>query len=261
MVIGDPINQSKSPLIHNAGYRALGFDGEYVYLAAHVRASDLKEFVGGVRAMHIRGVSVTIPHKQTIGQYLDEIDETARQIGAINTVVNNNGVLRGYNSDWQGVVGPIEKHTVIKGKKAVVLGAGGAARAAIYGLVTRGAMVTIMNRTHAKAEALAREFGVDIAELSEKEILKSADIIVQTTSVGMSPHEDESLVPMNCLGAHQIVLDAVYKPLETKLLCDAKQMGATTINGLEMLLGQAYYQFELYTGHAAPTDAMRQALA
>lgn len=259
MVIGDPVEHSLSPLIHNAGYRAAGIDDQFVYVACAVNPGNIPMLACGVRALGIRGVSCTMPHKEAIMSHLDSIDEVAQTIGAVNTVVQENGKLVGYNTDWLGVVRPLQAITDLHGKRAAVLGAGGAAKAMVYGLLREGATVTICNRTETKAMALAEQFGCKAASLESPDITQ-ADIICNATSVGMGRSEGQSPVDSSLLAPHQIVLDAIYVPMQTKLLQDAAACGARCVPGTEMLLHQAAAQFELYTGHTAPLDAMRQAL-
>jgi shikimate dehydrogenase len=172
MVIGDPIAHSLSPQLHNAGYQALGIDDKFVYIAAQVKVNHIEDFIKGIRAMNIRGVSCTMPHKLAVMKYLDVIDETAKTIGAVNTIVNQEGILTGYNTDWLGAVTPLEKLTSLKNKEVAVLGAGGAARAIIFGLTKKGAKVTIFNRTREKAEEIAKEFDTRVALLTDKKNAK-----------------------------------------------------------------------------------------
>ncbi len=258
LVIGDPIDHSLSPQIHNAGYEALHIEDQFVYVAANVKIEELKEFIEGVKTMKIRGISCTMPHKQEVMQYIDSIDETAKKIGAVNTIVNNNGMLIGYNTDWLGVVTPLEKRIELKGKKAVVIGAGGATRAIIYGLMKKGTRVTIVNRTEAKAQILADEFDCSASSLSNEVVIREADIIINATPMGMKPHTNKTPINTRLLNAKQIIFDAIYNPLQTKLIREAKKIGAETISGIEMLLYQATAQFELYTGYKAPEEVMKK---
>lgn len=260
MVIGDPIDHSLSPQIHNAGYEALQIQDQFVYVASLVHIEHIADFIQGVRVMGIRGISCTMPHKLAVMEYLDILDETAKRIGAVNTIVNERGTLKGYNTDWLGVVTPLEKLTPLSEKNVAVLGAGGAARGIIYGLTKKGAKVTIYNRTQEKAETLAVEFGCEVALLSDRENLAAADIIINATSVGMKPNEQQTPIETDILHKNQIVFDAIYTPFETKLLNEAKKQGAQTIPGIEMLLYQATAQFELYTGQKAPEEVMRKVL-
>ena len=261
MVIGDPVGHSLSPQIHNAGYEDLGIDADYVYVACNVRIEKIEDFVKGVRALGIRGVNCTIPHKLEVMNYLDEVDEVAKKIGAVNAIMNNNGILKGYNTDWLGVVLPLENITTLKNKNVALIGAGGAARAAAYGLTLKGAKLMVYNRTIEKAEELAREFGGQAQSLTKLDELKRADIIVNTTSVGLHPHEDETPVPSEYITNNHIVFDAVYTSTgETRLIQEAKNQKATTISGKEMLLYQGFESFKLFTGYGAPKEVMRKAL-
>lgn len=256
--IGYPIKTSRSPSIHNAGYKKLGIDDRFIYLRAEVKPKDLKLAMDGARALGIQGISVTMPHKQTIMQYLDKIDKDAKAIGAVNTIVNKNGKLTGFNTDWTGALTALGKKTDLKGKKVAVIGAGGAARAIVYGLLKRGAIVKIFNRSLKKAKNLAQEFNCKYGRLDSLEEATKMDIIINSTSVGMN--EDKSLVDKKLLNKNQIIFDVVYSPKETKLIKDAKKIGAKIIYGHEMLLYQGMDQFELYTGLQAPEEVMKKAL-
>jgi len=260
LTIGDPVEHSLSPTMHNAAYRELGIDDKFVFVAARVKVEHLADFVQAVRVMNILGVSCTLPHKLEVIKYLDWVDPIAEDIGAVNTVVNEGGVLKGYNTDWLGVVAPLEKLTSLERRKVAVIGAGGAARAAVYGLVNRGAIVKVYNRTVAKAESLAREFRCWAGGLEELGEIVDAEIIINTTSVGLSGTKDESLVNPDFIKSHHICFDAVYTPYETKFLRDAKAVGATIIHGTEMLIHQGMVQFKHFTNQNAPEEVMRQAV-
>lgn len=260
MIIGDPVAHSLSPAMHNAGYEALGIEKDFVYVGAKVVPKDLENAVKGFRSLNIRGISVTIPHKTTIMEFLDEIDETAKMIGAVNTIVNEDGMLKGYNTDWLGVVTPIERITSLEGKKVALIGAGGAARSVIYGAASLGAQVTIYNRTLESAKQLGKEFNCGFASLDELATIRDMDIIVNATSVGLHPNEKQSPLPKEFITDRHIVFDAIYSPFETQLLKDAKEQGATVIHGLEMLLYQGMAQFKLFTGSEAQEDVMRKVL-
>lgn len=260
VIIGDPVEHSLSPAMHNAGYEALGIDDQFVFTACRVKAEHVKDVMQAMRAMHIRGISCTIPHKTEVMKYLDEIDPVAKIIGAVNTVVNDGGVLKGYNTDWLGIVTPLEMCTPLKGKTVALIGAGGAARAMAYAVTSKGAKLTIYNRTIETARKLADEFSGKASPIDNNEHIKNADIILNATSVGMHPNTDESPVNSEYISSTHIVFDAVYSPYETKLLKDAKGKGAQIIHGTEMLLYQGIEQFKLYTGHDAPVEAMRNAI-
>ena len=259
MVIGNPIGHSLSPQIHNAGYRALRIDNDFVYVACQVEIDKMADFVNGVRAMGVRGISCTIPHKIEIMKYLDEVDKTAKEIGAVNTVVNENGKLKGYNTDWMGAVCPFKGMTTLKNKKVALIGAGGTARAVAYGMSEKGAKLFIFNRTRDKAESLAAEYGGTPLSLDDLVEIEQMDIIFNTTSIGLQ-NENESPVPKELISARHIVFDAVYRPHETKLLRQAKEQGAQVIYGALMLLHQAAAQFKLYTKREAPMEIMREML-
>lgn len=256
--IGYPLKNSKSPAIHNAGYRALGLQAEYAFLPAQVRPENLEKTINGLKDLGIRGVSVTMPYKEEVMKYLDEIDSVALKIGAVNTIVNRNGKLTGYNTDWKGALVALEKKTKVDGKKVAVIGAGGAARAIVYALVKNGAEVKIFNRSVDKAEELAHEFGCEFGDLDSLSEVVSSDIIINTTSVGMN--EDLSLVDESFLNKRQIVFDIVYTPKETRLIKTAKEKGAQVIYGYEMLLYQGIEQFKMYTEMEAPAEEMEKAL-
>jgi len=190
---------------------------------------------------------------------LDEIDTDAQNIGAVNTVVNTDGRLKGYNTDFLGVVIPLSRRTELRGKQAAVLGAGGAARAAVYGLLKAGMQVTILNRSTARGESLAADLRCNFRPLGAKGLI-DFDIIVNATSVGMAPASAESPVPAACFRPGQVVLDVVYTPYHTRFLRDAAAKGAEVVHGIEMLVAQGAAQFELYTGFEAPLAEMEQAL-
>lgn len=260
MVIGDPIGHSLSPQLHNAGYKELKIDSEYIFVASNVKVEHVEDFIKGVRAMNIRGVSCTLPHKIEVMKYLNEIDEIAEKIGAVNTIVNEDGILKGYNTDWLGIVKPLEKLTNLKDKKIALLGAGGAARAVAYGVISTGGKLAVFNRTLDKAEELVADFGGEAFSLDEIEQVKNMDIIINATSIGMHPNEDETPLSKDLITDKHIVFDAVYTPLKTRLLQEAQEQGAQIIHGIEMLLEQGFAQFKLYTSHDASEDVMREVL-
>jgi len=191
-LIGDPVEHSLSPLIHNAGYQALGINYAYVSF----RVSDIKRAIEGIRGLGIRGASVTIPHKIKALKYLDKIDPPAEKIGAINTIVNDDGVLTGYNTDGDGALQALEEVATLKGKKVVLIGGGGAALAIACGLKAKGVKVVVLNRTEEKAGKLAEKVNAEgsggLNKLSE---ISSADILINATSVGMWPKTGQSIIP------------------------------------------------------------------
>lgn len=260
MVVGDPVGHSLGPQMYNEAYKELRIESEFVYVGCTVKVEDIPDFIKGIRAMGIRGISCTVPHKMAVIPYLDVIDPIAEKIGAVNTIVNDNGTLRGYNTDWLGVVTPLEKITSLENKRVALLGAGGAARAVAYGVTQLGANLTIFNRTVEKAKVIAEDFGADAAPFESLEKIRDMDIIFNATSVGLHPNEKETPLPKEFIARHHIVFDAVYVPYETRLLKEAKEQGATVIHGTEMLLYQGMEQFKLYTGHNAPEEVLRKVL-
>ena len=257
MIIGDPVEHSLSPQMHNEGYKAIQIDDQFVYVAAQVTGEKLNDAMYGIRSMNIKGITITHPHKITVMQYLDEIDDIAKKIGAVNTIVNNQSKLTGSNTDWIGVVKAIEKTTSLKSASVAIIGAGGAARAAVYGITLKEAKVKIFNRTLQKAATLAKDFSCEFRSLEDINEIKNMDIIINLTPVTM---DGMSLVDKQLITNKHIVFDAVYSPFETKLLHDAKEKGATIIHGTEWLLYQGLAQFEMYTGRKAPTEAMRKVI-
>ena len=261
IIVGDPVSHSLSPAMHNAAYEKLAIDDQFVYLGANLKVNNLKEVILAMRVMeNFHGLTCTIPHKVEVLKYLDWVDEKAKKIGAVNTVVKKNGLLCGYNTDWLGAVIPLEKVTSLKGKKVLVLGAGGAARAIVYGLKEKEALVFILNRTLEKAKNLAKEFKAKVLNFNHQKEVSNFDIIINATSVGMEPLVNETPINPYFLKKNQIVFDVVYNPKETKLLKEAKKKGAKIIYGLEMLLYQGVAQFEIYTGLKAPVEVMREIL-
>lgn len=256
-IIGNPVEHSLSPIMHNAAYKALNLN--FVYLAFKI--SDVKKALAGLKEIGVKGISVTIPFKQDTMKYLDEIDDTARGIGAVNTIVNKSGRFFGTNTDWVGATKALEETTILKGKKVAVLGAGGASRAVIYGLKQKGAIIHIFNRTQETAEKLKDEFRIAGAHLlNNLNLISEMDIIINTTSVGMAPNIDVSPVPMECIKSNQVVFDIIFAPKDTKLLQYAKEQKAQVVYGYKMLLYQAVPQFELFTGQKAPFNLMEKIL-
>lgn len=256
-VIGNPVKHSRSPQMHNAGYQHLGLN--FVYVAFTV--TNVKTAISGLRAIGVRGIVVTIPHKIAVMQYVDNLDNAAKKIGAVNTIVNDNGKLKATNTDWIGGLETLKKATSIKDKTIAVFGAGGAARALVYGLKLHGAFVHVYNRTMPHAQKLVEDFHLEQAHpLEDKQSLKKTDIIINTTSVGMEPNINQSPIPADFIESHHIVFDIVYTPKETLLLKLAKSKGAKIVFGDDMVLYGAIPQFELFTGVKAPLAAMKQAL-
>lgn len=259
-IIGKPVSHSMSPIMHNAALNELGLDGVYVPFPVE----NVEQAVTGMRGLSIKGLSVTIPHKETVIGFLDEIDSVAKRIGAVNTVVQQEGakgnqILKGYNTDWLGANRALAEKIELKGKKVVLLGAGGSARAIGFGLQEVGAKVMLCSRTEEKGRLLADELGCDWAGLDSLSELEG-DIVVNATSVGMNPNADVSLMTVEQLTKFDVVMDIVYSPLNTKLLKNAEEAGCETVGGLEMLLYQGVAQFELWTNETAPVEVMRNTL-
>ena len=255
-IVLHPAGHTRSPALHNAAFRALGLDA--VYLAFDVVPETLEAAIAGARALGIRQLAVSLPHKQAVMEHLDDVDETARTIGAVNTVTRSgDGRLLGANTDWLGIVRSLEDQQPLSGAHAVVLGAGGTARAAVYGLLARGARVTVLNRTESRAASLAAELGAAASGSLDALAGLEHDVLVNTTSVGLG--DDASPVPAHALRPDSLVLDAVYEPERTRLLRDAEARGAVPISGRWMLIHQAAEQLRLWTGKDAPIDVMFEA--
>ncbi|MDJ0623473.1 MAG: shikimate dehydrogenase [Desulfocapsaceae bacterium] len=258
-ILGNPVHHSLSPVMHNAAFAACDLNS--VYLPFPV--DDLGAALQGLKGLSIKGVSVTIPHKEQVIPHLDHVDPVAARIRAVNTIrCERNGdniMLSGFNTDWQGAIRPLQEKAELAGAEAVILGAGGSARAVGFGLLEAGATITLCSRTESRGRQLADEFGCSWQSLQDFSALK-AKILVNTTSVGMAPQQDLSPVVQEALHHYEVVMDIVYAPLKTKLLSDAEEQGCFTINGLEMLLYQGAAQFEIWTGREAPVEVMRQAL-
>ena len=257
-VIGYPIEHSLSPIMHNAAFETLGMD--CVYEAFAVKGEHLADALTGARYLGFGGLNVTTPHKEAVIK-LVKPDPAAAEIGAANTIDFRR--MRAFNTDAPAAIDALRAHGVdVRKKNALVLGAGGAARAVVYGLLKHGASVTIANRTPAKAADLAAYmraigdvFGTSLADLPEK--VRLAEIIVNTTTVGMG-REERPLITRDMLDRSQVVFDLVYRPLETPLLKEAKAAGAKRIDGIAMLARQGALSFEIWTGVKPPLDVMER---
>lgn len=258
LVIGDPISHSLSPRMHNAAYGAANLP--FTMAAARVTRQGLADAISGVRALGIKGLAVTMPHKIALSELLDTVDPLAQRIGAVNTVLNRDGQLHGFNTDWIGIVKPLERLTSLKGKKVAILGAGGAALAAIFGCTEAGASVTVFNRTLDKLADLVQRFQCNTGDLLDTERIAASDIIINTTSVGMGELQNETPIPASTLNKHQIVFETIYSPHTTRLLYDALHVGAKTLRGVDMFLEQGAAQFEIHTSAQAPRDTMHEIL-
>ena len=263
-LIGHPVEHSFSPPMHNAAFKKLGMD--YVYAAFDVDPNNLKEAIGGARALNIKGFNVTIPHKIEVMKYLAEIDEIASLIGAVNTIDFKD--LKGYNTDGIGAIKAIGEVTNVKNKNIVIAGAGGASRAISFYLAKYGAdSLTILNRNVEKAQGLAFDVLssglIDSVESNSIDSmdLTDMDILINTTPVGMHPNVDDAPIALaGDMHEDLVVFDAVYNPNETGLLKEAIKAGAKPVYGIKMLLYQGAESFEIWTGKKAPIDAMEEAL-
>jgi shikimate dehydrogenase len=266
-VIGDPVEHTVSPAMQNAAFNALGLD--YVYLPFKVVPDNLEKALQGVRGLNFGGINVTIPHKVAVLAYLDDLDPLAENLGAVNTIVNQDGYLKGYNTDATGFYQALKGAGVEpSGKNITILGAGGAARAVAFILADKGASITVLNRDETRAkklgDSLMRLFRLEvkIGGLKKKnlaKIIEQTEILVNTTSVGMLPQGGYSPLPPGLIHPAQVVFDIVYNPTKTALLAEAEEVGARTIGGLEMLVQQGAAAFELWTGLNAPVQEMRVA--
>lgn len=254
-VIGNPVRHSLSPVIHNGSLARMGMNA--AYLAFEVQ--DLAAAVQGIRGLGICGISVTLPFKREIIPLLDRLDDTAARIGAVNTVANKEGLLVGYNTDWNGALAALEEETDLPGRNVLLLGAGGAARAIAFGLKERGCRAAIVNRTLPKAEDLARELGF-VAFPAESLDRLAPDVLINATSAGMSPRDRETPFPQRLFREGMVVMDIVYKPLETVLLREAREKGCRTIDGLAMLAHQGAAQVEIWTGQKPDVGEIKEDL-
>ncbi|TDL82223.1 shikimate dehydrogenase [Peribacillus frigoritolerans] len=261
-LIGCPVGHSMSPLIHNDAF--LQKELKASYHAFHVEKDDLQAAIAGMKALGIAGFNVTIPHKVSIIPYLDKLDETAELLGAVNTVLNKDGCLIGYNTDGQGYLQSL-KHLLnkpLQEQRYLIIGAGGAARAIYFTLASEGCeRIDLANRTLAKAEQLMKVCPAASAgrvlSLSESEQrLSDYDVIIQTTAIGMHPNTEQKPFELTNLKKGSIVSDIVYNPVKTALLKEAEVAGAQTLNGVGMFVHQAALSFEIWTGEKPDTARM-----
>jgi 3-dehydroquinate dehydratase/shikimate dehydrogenase len=254
-VIASPVAHSMSPVLHNRALRKCAIDG--VYLPFRVEPERLSDFFRFAEELPVEGFSVTLPHKEKVMRHLAGSDKLALQIGAVNTVFRKGRQWWGTNTDAIGVTAPLERLRRLKGATALVVGTGGAARAAVFGLKAKGARVAVTGRRHEKVRALAQATGAE-GLVWDVAIQRGFDILVQSTPVGMSPNVEDNLFP-DAIPA-EIVLDMVYNPLRTALIKRAREQGKTVVLGLEMFIEQAAAQFELWTKLPAPRAVMRNAV-
>lgn len=271
-IFGHPVSQSLSPAMHNAAFEHLGLD--CVYLAFDVDPRNIDKAVNSIRNLGLCGVNVTIPHKQSVMAGLDEIAPEASMVGAVNTIVNEDGRLKGYNTDVSGVLRALhsELEFVPQDKNILIVGAGGASRAVIVAMCTGGARsIAIANRTYFKAQELSEEFsprfgdvGFSAAPLEDAarvaQMMEQTDIVINCSSAGMGDIEPLRL-PLDLLDENCVVYDLVYKPAVTPLVRDSRALGLKAESGLGMLLYQGVDAFEIWTGENAPVEVMRDALS
>ncbi len=265
-VLGNPVEHSLSPALHNEAFRHEGLN--ICYTAFCVQ--DLAAAMNGVRALGILGLSVTIPHKVAVLDHLDEVDEIARGIGSVNTVIQKDGKLLGYNSDGMGALRALKEGSAeLDGRRVTIIGSGGAARAIAFTLGTQAPLKEIhllgidQEECGNLCEDLRRAVPVPVrwtpfSQETLRQDLQASDGVVHCTPVGMHPNEGESLVGRDDLRPGQFVFDIVYTPLQTRLLREAEAAGCRVIQGVEMFIHQAVFQFELWTGRKAPVECMRR---
>ncbi|MEM8865548.1 MAG: shikimate dehydrogenase [Planctomycetota bacterium] len=267
-VVADPVGHSLSPQIHNAAFAHAGVDA--VYCPFRVPIDDLEQFVKDVPRLGLKGLSVTIPHKESISRHLTKIDPAAKGIAAVNTVLFRDGEIVGYNTDCKAAMDAMEAglgaaggtpadESPLGGKRALVLGAGGVSRAIMYGLQKRGAKATIASRTRSRSDQLAKEFGAKAIEWNARHN-GEYEVLINGTPIGMHPNVDESPYNRSYLRPGMLVFDTVYNPESTLLVKEAREHGCTVVTGVEMFIRQAGLQFQLFTGKPAPNDVMRETL-
>jgi shikimate dehydrogenase len=266
-VIGNPIEHTLSPIMHNAAFEALKLD--YVFLAFKVEVAEVGNAIDGMRALGIHGLNVTMPHKNAVIKFLDELDPTAKTVASANTILNKDGKLFGFNTDGVGALNALEQNgVVVKGKKILLLGGGGAAKAIAYTLSQEAEELVILNRTPKPVTELAnllkQRFNKRISAdaftpKTVKANLDKADVLINATSIGMEPNVGQTSVTPEWLRSDLAVMDIVYNPLETKLAKDAKAAGAKVVSGVEMLIYQGAASFEIWTACKAPVEVMRKA--
>lgn len=254
-LIGDPVEKSLSPVIHNYSFEKNDIDG--VYLNFKIEKNCIRDFVDTVRTLNIKGFNVTIPHKVDIIKYLDKVDEKAKKLGAVNTVKNENGKLIGYNTDGLGYLKMLkEKNVTIDGSKILVIGAGGASRGIIFSLLEeRPEKLLILNRTLSKAENIKNELNIEknITKIETDTLdnknrdLREYDLVINCTAIGMYPNIEEVPIEIDRLSKKAVITDIIYKPLETKLLKEAKNRGNKVIGGIGMLINQGLLSEEIWT--------------
>lgn len=259
-IFGDPIEHTLSPLIHNEAFQYLGVD--YCYVPFHVKKEKLKEAVEAIRALNIKGVNITVPHKEAVIQYIDKVSDEAEYIGAVNTILNDEGTLKGFNTDAQGFVLSLKEEGVsIKNNNFLVLGAGGAAKAIVYGVLKEGGKVYIYNRTLIKARSIKERFNnlgfIEVVNTIDRAITEKMNVIVNATSLGLKK-DDPMPLSAELIKPEHVYCDIVYP--ETPLMREAERVGCKVIGGIGMLLWQAVAAFEIWSGLQAPVEIMKKTL-
>lgn len=278
-VIGDPIEHTFSPAMQNAGLEALGLN--YIYLPFHVKADNLNNAIEGAKALGIRGLNVTIPHKRDVIDCLDEVDPIAKMIGAVNTIkfdYDENGAVstKGYNTDAYGCLRAIEEKAAVKDKKITIVGAGGASRAIAFQMASSNIKeLSILNRSFNKAQSLANDIKINLKQLNDnfnldinaydmdslKREIQESDILIDTTPIGMYPNvNDKPIASADMMHDELLVNDIVYTPMETSLIKEAKKANAEVVYGYKMLLYQGIRSFEIWLEEDAPIKQMEDAL-
>lgn len=267
-VIGNPIHHSKSPQMHNAALTHLNLN--YIYIPFLVEKNHIKTCIASLKSNNISGINVTIPFKEDVIPFLDKLDPLAKKIGAVNTIVNNNGSLTGYNTDGYGLISDLNINNIsLSNKSIVVLGAGGSSKSICFSLIEQNIKsLLILNRTVEKADTLKSDLinsftnkatipieTNNLTSVINETSLKSYDIIINTTSVGLNDNSTVFLTPM-WSNPNQVVYDIIYSPPETNFLKQARLRGSKTLNGLGMLVGQGARAFKIFTSHDAPFDIM-----
>jgi shikimate dehydrogenase len=250
-VVGFPLGHTLSPIMHNSAFEVTGVNA--IYLAFETK--DAGGFVKGMRALGIKGMSVALPFKSEVLPYLDDVDGMAEKIGAVNTIVNNNGRLTGYNTDAFGALKALQDVVDLSGMSCLLVGAGGAARAIGFVLREEGVRLTVANRSPERGMELARSLQSRFVPLGDLRRI-DADILIQTTSVGMYPHTEQCPIPEDLIKGDVVVMDIIYNPIETRILKVARAHGSKTINGLSMFINQGAEQFRLWTGLEPPLREM-----
>jgi len=254
-VFGDPIAHSLSPVMHNSAFAKKNFGG--IYLPFRVKS--IGAAIAAMRVLNMQGASVTLPHKINVLPHLDQIDAAAQKIGAVNTIHNQDGILKGYNSDAMGAVSALMERTVIKNSRVGIIGAGGAARAIGFGLRAKQAKVVVVNRSLDRGEQLAKDLDGQFVPLSEA-LSVDCDVLINATPMGLRPNVTNTPVNKKVFKTGMLVMDCIYTPRQTQFLKEAAAEGCETIDGLPMFIHQGAFQFELWTGLKAPLAVMQAAV-